>query len=186
MARTRSCRSSATMSIGKRMPKVCTPDEGWISSPQSASSPFRPKRPTRRVRNVSATEILVATTAPFVRFTIVISFIERKFVARFLTRYARWRCKPEQRHFERSEEPRQELRQRMAHGHFTARWASLLLTPLEEWPWRASYADFFFRRMMSTARTTINKTPATTRTTIDVSIAYSPFFAVSELCSPER
>lgn len=70
-AQTQSLRSSATTSIGNRIPNVCTPDDGWIQRPVSISSPFRPSNPISRVRHVSANAILVPITVARVTFRIV-------------------------------------------------------------------------------------------------------------------
>jgi len=50
------------------------PDEGLIRSPHPASSRLLPAKPTRRVRDVSATAICVPMVFAFVLFLNVIAF----------------------------------------------------------------------------------------------------------------
>ena len=72
---TRCWRSSATTSMAKSIPKVCTPEEGRIHKPASASSRLRPSSPIRRMRKVSANAIRVPTVVARVLFVIVTSCI---------------------------------------------------------------------------------------------------------------
>lgn len=52
---------------GKRMPNVCTPDDGAISRPSPGASPECPSSPTRRDKAVSAIRISEPSTVPRVR-----------------------------------------------------------------------------------------------------------------------
>src|ERR1700722_3144689 len=60
--------SRTAISMGKRIPQVCTPCEGTMSSPSPARSSRSPSRPTIRVNPVSATRMHWPTTVPRVAF----------------------------------------------------------------------------------------------------------------------
>ena len=62
--------SRLMISIGNRIPKVCTPDDGVIRSPVSGSSLLRLRRPTRRSKAVSAINPPEQTRVSFVTFRI--------------------------------------------------------------------------------------------------------------------